>query len=309
MGSIEVRVTNASRKFVVAPALSWRLLEGTPAGTAVTLDPATKFQEHGGMGGAFTDAACYMFSRLSPPAREQLFHEMFHPSEIGLSVGRICIGASDYSREVYSFDEGAPDPELARFSIEHDRAYILPILRQARSVNPDLFLLASPWSPRGWMKPNGSMLGGCMHRKTMPVYANYLLKFLQAYEAEGVHVNAVTSQNEVDTEQDGNMPACAWPQEYEISFVSDHLGPLLRQRGIDNKIWLLDHNYSLWGRVICCLDEPGLRAHCNAVAWHPFFFLFVLLLERRALMQRQCHVRIVIESSGSRASAVTRERS
>lgn len=269
-GSIAVRVTDASQKFAAAPSLSWRSAEGAPGSDAITLDPGKKFQEHLGIGGSFTDAACYTFNQLSASAREQLFHEMFHPSEMGLSVGRICIGASDYSTKLYSYDEGAPDPELKRFSIEHDRAYILPMLRQARSVNPDLFLLGSPWSPPGWMKPNGSMLGGCMHWSTMEAYSNYFLKFLKSYEAEGVRVNAVTSQNEVDTEQDGKMPACAWPQEYEIGFVRFFLGPVLRKNGVETKIWLLDHNYSLWGRAICCLDHPELRKYSNAIAWHGY---------------------------------------
>jgi glucosylceramidase len=273
-GAIEVRVTDAGRKFAAAPSIAWTpIAESAPqaaAGDAVTLDPAQTFQEHLGIGGAFTDAACYTFHRLSAEARERLFHEMFHPTEMGLSVGRICIGASDYSTGVYSYDEGDPDPELARFSIDHDRAWTLPILRQARSVNPDLWLLASPWSPPGWMKPNGSMLGGCMHQASMPAYARYFVKFLKAYEAEGVRINSVSSQNEVDAEQDGRMPACAWPQEYEIGFVRDHLGPALGQNDLKTAIWLLDHNYNLWGRVICSLDDPGLREFCKAVAWHGY---------------------------------------
>jgi glucosylceramidase len=270
-GAIEVRVTDATRKFAAAPSITWTTAPGPPSfAHAITLDPFQTFQEHLGIGGAFTDGACYTFHRLSEEARAQLFHEMFHPSEMGLSAGRICIGSSDYSTEVYSYDEGAPDPELARFSIEHDRAWILPILRQARAVNPDLWLLGSPWSPPGWMKPNGSMLGGCMHQRSMPAYANYFVKFLQAYEAEGVRINSITSQNEVDTEQDGRMPACAWPQEYEISFVSEDLGPALKKNNLDTAIWLLDHNYNLWGRVVCSLDDPGLRDFCHSVAWHGY---------------------------------------
>jgi glucosylceramidase len=270
-GSIAVRVTDATRKFAEAPVLAWSSAEGAaPASDAITLNPDAKSQEYLGIGGAFTDAACYMFNQLSGDARAALFHEMFHPSEMGLSAGRICIGSSDYAREVYSFDEGAPDPDLKRFSIDHDRAYILPILSQARAANPGLFLLASPWSPPGWMKPNNSMLGGCMHPKSYKAYANYFLKFLQGYEAVGVKIDSVTSQNEVDTEQDGRMPACAWPQEYEIAFVRDHLGPTLRKNNIETKIWLLDHNYNLWGRAIACLDAPGLKDFSNSIAWHGY---------------------------------------
>jgi glucosylceramidase len=120
------------------------------------------------------------------------------------------------------------------------------------------------------MKFNGTMLGGSMRNHYLPVYAKYLLKFLQGYAAEGVPVQAVTSQNEVDTDQDGKMPACVWPQEYEIQFVRDHLGPLLESSGMATKIWILDHNYNLWGRVVDELEDDRLRKYTNAVAWHGY---------------------------------------
>jgi glucosylceramidase len=270
-GEIIVRVTNERRRFEIAPASAWRPSSGRKlSGEIITLNPEKKFQEILGFGAAFTDASCYLFSQLSEDSRQQLFHELFHPSELGLNVCRTCIGASDYSTEVYSFDEGEPDPDLKRFSIDHDRGYLLPALRQARKVNPELFLFSSPWSPPGWMKANASMLGGCMRKKYFASYAQYFLKFLQAYAAEGVAIQAVTSQNEVDTDQDGRMPACLWGQEYEIEFVKKHLGPVLRAGNIPTKIWLLDHNYNLWGRVICELDDRGLREYANAVAWHGY---------------------------------------
>ena len=122
-----------------------------------------------------------MFNQLPAASREQLFHELFHPSEMGLSVCRTCIGSSDYSTKVYSYDEGEPDLELTRFSIDHDREYILPLLRRVREINPDTFYFSSPWSPPGWMKWNKSMLGGSMSRQYLASYAQYFLKFLQAY--------------------------------------------------------------------------------------------------------------------------------
>jgi glucosylceramidase len=171
---------------------------------------------------------------------------------------------------MYSYDEGDPDPELQRFSIDHDKQYILPQLRIARKHNPDLYVLASPWSPPGWMKANGSMLGGSLKPRSFPAYAKYLMKFLQSYQAEGVPVDAITPQNEVDTDQDGRMPACVWAQEHEIVFVSQHLGPLLEQNKIATKIWILDHNFNLWGRVINELENPLVSRYVDGVAWHPY---------------------------------------
>ena len=268
---ISIWVTSGEDRFATAPKASWRRASSTAAADKLRLNPSTKFQQILGFGGAFTDATCYMFNQLAPAAREKLFHELFHPSEMGLSTGRICVGSSDYSTKLYSYDDGEADPELKRFSIEHDRGYILPMLRQARQVNPDLFLFSSPWSPPGWMKFNNSMLGGSMRNLYFAAYANYYLKFLQAYAAEGVPVQALTSQNEVDTDQDGRMPACIWAQEYEIQFLRDHLGPLLEKSGIPTKIWILDHNYNLWGRVVDSLEDEKLRKYVDGVAWHGYY--------------------------------------
>ncbi len=254
--------------YASAAPLVWKKSKNTT--NAVVIDPNQKFQEILGFGAAFTDAACYMFNQLPAAAREHLFHELFHPSEMGLNVCRTCIGASDYSTEVFSYDEGEPDPEMKRFSIAHDQAYVLPMMREAGKVNPDIFLFSSPWSPPGWMKAGGSMLGGSMRQRSYAPYAEYFVKFLQAYAAEGVPVQAVTVQNEVDTDQNERMPACAWPQEYEMAFVKSHLGPALQKAGLPTKIWILDHNYNLWGRAVAELDDPDVRKFCSGVAFHGY---------------------------------------
>lgn len=267
---ISVRITDETRRFQPAANFSWEKASAPISGDVISLDLEKKFQGILGFGAAFTEASCYIFNQLSRDAREKLFHQLFHTSELGLSVCRTCIGASDYSTELYSFDEGEADPELKGFSIAHDQAYVIPVLRQAREVNPDLFLFSSPWSPPGWMKLNGSMLGGCIHKKYFPTYAQYFVKFLEGYAAAGVPIQAVTSQNEVDTDQDGRMPACLWGQEYEIEFVASHLGPALEAQNIPTNIWLIDHNYNLWGRAICELDDHGVKKYSRAVAWHGY---------------------------------------
>jgi len=267
---ISAWVTTDDKKLAASTLLAWQPSSAPAASDAIILSPEKKLQPILGFGAAFTDAACYMFNQLPADARAQLFHTLFHPSEMGLNVCRTCIGSSDYSTKVYSFDEGEPDPDLKRFSIDHDKQYILPMLREARKVNPDLFLFSSPWSPPGWMKANTSMLGGSMRRKYMSSYANYFLKFLQGYEAEGVPVQAITVQNEVDTDQDGRMPACIWPQEYEADFVRQSLGPTLEHAGSKTRIWIIDHNYNLWGRAAGELETPGVRKYTNAIAWHGY---------------------------------------
>jgi glucosylceramidase len=268
--NVKVWMTDEHRRVSTAPAIEWAGAQAEAGADSIVLSPEKKHQEILGFGGAFTDTSCCMFNQLSVSVRAELFHTLFDPSEMGLNVCRTCIGSPDSAAAVYSYDDGEVDPDLKRFSIEHDREYILPILREARGVNSDLFLFSSPWSPPGWMKSNGSMLGGCMRHTYMPSYANYLLKFLRAYEAEGVPVQAVTVQNEVDADQDGGMPACAWPQDYEADFVTMHLGPLLERSGAKTKIWIIDHNYNLWGRAMGELETPDMLKYTNAVAWHGY---------------------------------------
>jgi glucosylceramidase len=104
----------------------------------------------------------------------------------------------------------------------------------------------------------------------MKAYANYIVKFLQAYEQEGVEINATSPQNEVDTDQDSLMPACLFPQEVEVEYVGEILGPAIQHSGLKTRIWMLDHNYNLWGRAICQLDDDKVRQFTNAIAWHGY---------------------------------------
>ena len=207
---------------------------------------------------------------MSPETRQQFLQETFSPAAMNLNVGRTTIGASDYSRNVYNYDDVAGDATMQHFSVAHDEAYILPILREMRGINPDLFLLSSPWSPPGWMKTYGSMLGGWMTYKNLAPYAVYFSRFLEAYRAAGVPVDAVTTQNELETDQGGSMPATFWPPELEADFIRDHLGPLLRKKSEKAQIWLLDHNYDLWKRVHWQMQDPELRKFVAGVAWHGY---------------------------------------
>ncbi len=269
-GSVKVWSTYRDKRHVEGAPMAWKPL-GDVSAEAIALNPSAVKQEVLGFGAAMTDSSCYVLSQMTDAERAPLMHELFAPQELAMNVCRTCIGASDYARNLYSFDDSTePDPELKKFSVDHDKAYILPMLREARKSNPDLFLFSSPWSPPGWMKPNNSMLGGAMRKTSFAPYAQYFLKFLEGYKAEGVAIDAVTVQNETDAEQEGHMPACLWAQEQEMDFVKNHLGPALRKAGAPTKIWVLDHNYSLWGRAIDELSDPGVYEYVDGIAWHGY---------------------------------------
>jgi glucosylceramidase len=263
-------ITSGDQRFNELAVEPWQPTSATSPST-IEVDSSKRFQSILGFGGAFTDSSCYLFSRMEPTQRKTLMDEFFGPQGLCFNVGRTCIGASDYSLTPYSFDDSqTPDPELKNFSIAHDRAYILPTLHDAANLNPEMFLFSSPWSPPGWMKTGGSLLGGSMRKHYFDSYAQYFVKFLEAYKADGVHIAAVTTQNEVDTDQDGRMPASLWGQEYEASFIGDFLGPALRNASLDTKIWILDHNYNHWGRAVDELSDPRVAEFVDGVAWHGY---------------------------------------
>lgn len=236
----------------------------------VTVDPTQRFQTMLGFGCAYTDASCFLLNSMEPAARRKFLADTFSPTAMNLNVGRTSIGSSDYSRDLYNYNDTPDDLQMKHFSIAYDEAYILPMLREMRRLNPSLFLLSSPWSPPGWMKTYGSMLGGWMTHKYLAPYALYLSHFLDAYRAAGVPIDAITSQNELETDQSGHMPATYWTPEIESDFIRDHLGPLLKKQKDPVQIWLLDHNYNLWKRVRWQMQDPELRKYVSGVAWHGY---------------------------------------
>ena len=269
-GPAQVWITSWNLQHAPADPLHWKpVVEVSPG--AIVLSPAATRQQILGLGAALTDASCYLLSQMPVDDRAALMHELFDPDEMALNVCRTCIGSSDYSRSVYSFDDSEQDdPDLRSFSIDHDKAYILPVLRDARKLNPELFLFSSPWSPPGWMKFNRSMLGGTIRKSALEPYSRYMLKFLDAYKAEGVPIDAITIQNEVDTTVDGRYPSCQWAQEDEILFVRKFLGPLMQSTNCPTRIWILDHNFNLWGRALDELSDAAAYPFIDGVAWHGY---------------------------------------
>src|ERR1700747_1841005 len=145
-GPVRAWRTTSSEKFqpIQSPPQweTWSAM--SPLG--IYLEPGTQYQEMIGFGGAFTDASCYLLNQMAPDSRHAFLSSLYGPDGLRLSVGRTCIGASDYSKTLYSFDDTPePDPDLKQFSIEHDRAWILPTLRAARELNPDLYLFSCVW--------------------------------------------------------------------------------------------------------------------------------------------------------------------
>ncbi len=234
------------------------------------LDTAKVSHKMLGFGISLTDAACYLISKLDNEQRKQLIHDIFASDGLNLSIVRLNVGASDYATEVYSYNDVPDDIEMKHFSIAHDEAYIIPLTKEVKAARNDLFLFSSPWSPPGWMKTGGEMCGGEMRHKYLPAFANYYVEYLMAYRAHGLEIDAVTMQNEVDTDQNGTMPQSRLHPDFEMELCGYLMPPRLEAAGLNTKIWLYDHNYINWKRVMYMLSDPEVKKHVDAVAWHPY---------------------------------------
>src|SRR6476620_10392061 len=222
----------------------------TPSALTIVVDPTLTYQRMQGFGGAITDSSATVLYRLSPAARAATMRSLFDPATgDGLDYLRQPIGASDFVATAdYTYDDlpaGQTDYAQQHFSIAHDQAQILPLLRQAKALNPHLQIIASPWSPPAWMKTNGSLIGGRRidDPRIYRSYALYLLKFVQAYKANGVRVDAITVQNEPQNRTPSGYPGTDMPSAQEEKVISD-LGPRLRAAGLRTQILAYDHNWT-----------------------------------------------------------------
>ncbi len=224
-----------------------------------------------GFGVAVTGSSCYHLNQLPKEKRDEFLEKVYGKDGLNLSIARLSIGSSDYSEQVYTYDDcprGETDLELKKFSVAKDEEYILPMIKEVQKHAPDLFWFAAPWSPPGWMKTGGSIGGGFMRQKYLDVYADYLIKFIQAYGEHGIEISAINAQNETETHQNGVMPACMWSPELESEFVI-LFKEKLKKAGLPTQVWMYDHNFIGWKRVRWCFEEfPALHEACDGIAFH-----------------------------------------
>jgi len=236
----------------------------------VFVDPSKAFQTLIGIGGALTDAAAEVFAKLPKDGQRELLRAYYDAEKgIGYTVARTNIHSCDFSSESYTYV--APgDKDLKTFSIEHDRKYRIPLIKQAMAAaGGRLTLFASPWSPPAWMKDTGSMLhGGHLLPQFFQTWAEYVARFVRAYEKEGIPVWGLTVQNEPMA--DTKWESCIYTAEQERDFLRDHLGPTLAKEGLaDKKIMIWDHNRDLiYQRVSVILGDPQAAKYVWGIGFH-----------------------------------------
>lgn len=240
----------------------------------VNVDENRIYQTIEGFGAAMTGSSAYvMHHYLDKEAREDLLEKLFDPVKgAGFSYIRLTVGASDFSAESYSYNdlpEGQTDSELVHFSIAKDREYIIPVLKQALEIQPELKIMGTPWSAPGWMKTTGKLEKGKLLPQYYDAYARYFVKFIQAYEAEGIPVHAITVQNEPQYEP-SDYPGMRMDAAEQADFVKNHLGPAFKAAGIETEIIGYDHNWDLPEYPLELLGDPEANAYLAGTAFHGY---------------------------------------
>ena len=247
----QVWVTTPDGALKLSNRSSAEFRPGGSENLTISLDPSRTYQTMDGFGASITDSSAHVLFRLDRRNRNATMRRLFSPTEgNGLSFLRQPMGASDFvAGDFYTYDDlppGGTDYDMSRFSIAHDRAQILPLLRQALALNPRLKVIGSPWSPPAWMKTNGSLIGGRLidDPRIYAAYARYFVKFVHAYERAGVPVYAVTVQNEPQNRNPSGYPGMDLPVAQEAKLIVA-LGRAFGEARLDTKILGYDHNWSM----------------------------------------------------------------
>ncbi|MEN2399620.1 glycoside hydrolase family 30 protein [Flavobacterium sp. MC2016-06] len=238
---------------------------------SITIDAEKTDQTFLGIGGAITDASAEVFAKLSPKKQQEFLTAYYDPNKgIGYTLARTNIHSCDFSSDSYTYiAEG--DKDLKTFNIDHDQKYRIPLIKKAiETAGGKLTLFASPWSPPAFMKDNNDILhGGVLLPEFAQSWANYYVKFIKAYEKEGIPIWGLTIQNEPMAKQ--RWESCIYTPEAERDFLKNFLGPTLQKEGLGPKnviIW--DHNRGgmLETRANLVFSDPEVSKFAWGIGFH-----------------------------------------
>lgn len=236
---------------------------------AIFVNPNKTFQTFLGIGGAITDASSEVFSTLDKDKKRQLLQSLYGEEGLGYNIIRTSIHSSDFGLGSHTYIEEG-DAELKTFSIEKDKEKRLPFIKQAIDlIGDDLVFYASPWSPPAFMKTNNNMLqGGKLLPEYRQAWANYYVKFIEAYQAEGIPVWGITIQNEPMAVQ--RWESCIYTAEEERDFLKNFLGPTFEKAGLgDKNIVVWDHNRDLiTDRANTIFEDPEASKYAWGIGFH-----------------------------------------
>jgi glucosylceramidase len=235
----------------------------------IIVDSTVQFQTMDGFGYTLTGGSAEVINALPETEKNNLLNELFSSSGIRVNYLRVSVGASDLSSSVFTYNDiptGQTDINLTQFSIDKEKQDLLPILKKIVAIQPNIKILASPWTAPLWMKTVYNSVGGKLKPEYYTVYANYLVKYIQAMKAEGITIDAITPQNEPLHE--GNNPSMGMTAEQQTVFIRDHLGPAFKNANISTKIIIYDHNADQPNYPITVLNDAVARTFIDGSAFH-----------------------------------------
>jgi glucosylceramidase len=257
--------TSPTEQWKIQNILTKKSMPGTPDAIIELNKPQQAIE---GFGTCFNELGWISLNRLSTKDRESIMQELFAPGVgANFTICRMPVGANDFSRHWYSYDETDSDFEMKNFSIANDLETLIPFIKNALKYNPSLRLWASPWSPPTWMKYNHhyaahSVLGNSnfqseewgmdmrginnglpqdkegkegtdmfiQEEKYFSAYALYFTRFIDAYRQQKINIEMVMPQNEFNSAQ--VFPSCTWKAAGLARFIS-YLGPQMQQLGVN----------------------------------------------------------------------------
>jgi glucosylceramidase len=235
----------------------------------IFVDPTKTFQTMLGIGGALTDASAETFYKLPKDKQQELMTAYYDPEKgIGYTLGRTNIQSCDFSGDTYSYVSDN-DKGLKTFNVSHDLKYRIPFIKQAiATAGGHLTLFASPWSPPAFMKDNNDVLhGGKLKPEYDQSWANFYIKFIKAYQKQGIPIWGITVQNEPMAKQ--KWESCMFTATEERDFVKNYLGPTMQKSGLDKKIIVWDHNRDqVFQRASTILEDKEAAKYVWGVGYH-----------------------------------------
>ena len=272
---VSVWLTTDDQKSLMASQPGIAFANGVnPSVPTLVIDERATHQTVEGFGASMTDSSAYLLNEVLPQASlPAVMQSLFDRSHgIGISFLRNPMGASDLARTMYSYDDqpaGASDANLASFSIAHDRTDILPLLVMAKSINPQIKMMATPWSPPGWMKTSGSMIGGSLSSSAYTAWAGYFVKYLQGYAAAGVPVDYISLQNEplnVPTD----YPGMSMTSTEQLNLLGNYILPALAAANLTTKVLIYDHNWDqpVYPEAVLAGTAIAASPNVGGIAWH-----------------------------------------
>ncbi|MFP5439336.1 MAG: glycoside hydrolase family 30 protein [Bacteroidia bacterium] len=241
---------------------------GTVYTNVIDVSEGTTFQTMDGFGYTLTGGSVQVINSLNATRKQELLQDVFSATGIGVSYLRVSIGASDLNSTAFTYDDmptGQTDVNLTNFSLSNDNA-VIAMLKEILAINPNIKIIATPWSAPAWMKDNGSFIGGNLKPEYQQAYANYFVKYLQAMRAEGINIEAITPQNE--PLNPNNNPSMYMAATQQRDFIKNNLGPALQTAGFTTKIIVYDHNPNDTTYPLTIYNDAAANAFVDGSAWH-----------------------------------------